>query len=300
MDHLETIRSFARVVRNGSFSAVAKELNTSQSTISKRIAALEARLGSQLLTRTSRKLTLTQAGSAFYERCEAILNDLDEAESLASSLQAGPKGVLRVSVPTVFGRLHIAPEVPGFLAEAPDIELDLQLNDRVVDLVGEGVDMAIRISDLADSAMVARRLGQSPRVLVATKKYIEKHGAPQGPRDLKTHSCLVYTLLATQNIWHFKADGKEHSIQVAGRFRSNNSEIVLAVALADTGIAAMPLWLVQPHIDSGDLVTVLDDFRPISIPIYALYPQQRFIPYKVRVFTEYLRTAFLNNPLIES
>ena len=300
MDHLETIRSFARVVRNGSFSAVAKELNTSQSTISKRIAALEARLGSQLLTRTSRKLTLTQAGSAFYERCEAILNDLDEAESLASSLQAGPKGILRVSVPTVFGRLHIAPEVPRFLAEAPDIELDLQLNDRVVDLVGEGVDMAIRISDLADSAMVARRLGQSPRVLVATQKYIEKHGAPHDPRDLKTHSCLVYTLLATQNIWHFKADGKEHSIQVAGRFRSNNSEIVLAVALADTGIAAMPLWLVQPHIDSGDLVTVLDDFRPISIPIYALYPQQRFIPYKVRVFTEYLRTAFLKNPLIES
>ncbi len=300
MDHLETIRSFARVVQNGSFSAVAKELNTSQSTISKRIAALESRLGSQLLTRTSRKLTLTQAGSAFYERCEAILNDLDEAESLASSLQAGPKGVLRVSVPTVFGRLHVAPEVPRFLAEAPDIELDLQLNDRVVDLVGEGVDMAIRISDLADSAMVARRLGQSPRVLAATKKYIEKHGAPQDPRDLKTHSCLVYTLLATQNIWHFEADGKEHSIQVAGRFRSNNSEIVLSVALADAGIAAMPLWLVQPYIDSGDLVTVLDDFRPISIPIYALYPQQRFIPYKVRVFTEYLRTAFLKNPLIET
>ncbi len=139
MDHLETIRSFTRVVQNGSFSAVAKELNTSQSTISKRIAALEARLGSQLLARTSRKLTLTQAGSAFYERCEAILNDLDEAESLASSLQAGPKGVLRVSVPTVFGRLHIAPEVPGFLAEAPDIELDLQLNDRVVILLGKAL-----------------------------------------------------------------------------------------------------------------------------------------------------------------
>jgi DNA-binding transcriptional LysR family regulator len=287
-------------VQNGSFSKVAKELNTSQSTISKRIAALEARLGSQLLIRTSRKLTLTQAGSAFYERCEAILNDLDEAESLASSLQAGPKGVLRVSVPTVFGRLHIAPEVSGFLAEAPDIELDLQLNDRVVDLVGEGIDMAIRISDLTDSAMVARRLGQSPRVLVATRKYIESHGAPHHPNDLITHSCLIYTLLATQNIWHFKTAGEELSIQVAGRFRSNNSEIVLAAALADIGIAAMPLWLAQPYIDNADLVTVLDEFKPVSIPIFALYPQQRFIPYKVRAFTEYLRTAFLNNPLIES
>ena len=299
MDHLETIRSFVRVVQKGSFSGVAMELNTSQSTISKRIAALEARLGSQLLTRTSRKLMLTQAGSAFYERCETILNDLDEAESQASSLQASPRGVLRVSVPTVFGRLHIAPEVPGFLAEAPDIELDLQLNDRVVDLVGEGIDMAIRISDLTDSAMVARRLGQSPRVLVATKKYVEKNGAPQHPRDLKIHNCLVYTLLATQNIWHFKTAGEELTIRVAGRFRSNNSEIVLAVALADTGIAAMPLWLAQPYIDNADLVTVMDDFRPVSIPIYALYPQQRFIPHKVRVFTEYLRTAFLNNPLIE-
>ncbi len=160
--------------------------------------------------------------------------------------------------------------------------------------------MAIRISDLTDSAMVARRLGQSPRVLVATRKYIEKHGAPDHPNDLKTHSCLVYTFLATQNIWHFKTDRKEHSIQVAGRFRSNNSEIVLAVALADAGIAAMPLWLVQPYIDNGGLVTVLDDFRPISIPIYALYPQQRFIPFKVRVFTDYLRAAFINNPLVES
>ena len=300
MDQLETIRSFVRVVRNGSFTAVAREFNTSQSTISKRVAALEARLGSQLLTRTSRRLTLTQSGSAFYERCEVILNDLDEAESLVSSLQASPRGVLRVSVPTVFGRLHIAPEVPGFLAEAPDIELDLQLNDRVVDLVGEGIDMAVRISGLTDSAMVARRLGQSPRVLVATRKYIEEHGAPHHPTDLKSHNCLVYTLLTTQNIWHFKTDREEISTRVAGRFRSNNSEIVLAVALADAGIAAMPLWLVQPHIDNEDLVTILDGYRPVSIPIYALYPQRRFIPSKVRVFTEYLRSSFLNNPLIES
>ena len=209
MEQITAMKLFTRVVQTGSFSAVARESGISQSSVSKNLAALEAKLGARLLARTSRKLNLTEVGCDYYERCLPILMEIDEAEATVRSMTINPAGVLRVNVPVSFGQRHVIPRMPEFMRAYPNVKIDIMLLDRQVDLVAEGVDVAIRIDILDDSSLIARRLGDSPRLLVASKTYLQKHGRPNHPDELKNFDCLVYSLLSTGNIWHFLHQGKE-------------------------------------------------------------------------------------------
>ena len=270
MEQLTAMRMFTRVVESGSFSAVARESGISQSSVSKHLAALEAKLGTRLLTRTSRKLNLTEVGSDYYERCLQILTEVEEADSSARSMASNPKGALRVSVPVSFGQRHIIPHMPEFLQAYPNIKLDIMLMDRQADLVAEGIDVAIRIGTLEDSSLIARRLGDSPRLVVASKAYLDSWGRPNHPDELKNHNCLVYSLLSTVNIWHYEHKGKEFTVQVNGTFQANNSDAVRHMALAGYGIMVMPKWMTDTCIQDGRLEAILTDYKFQEVPIQAV------------------------------
>lgn len=300
MDQLTAMRIFTRVVETGSFSAVAKELGIGQSTVSKRLAALEVKLGTRLLARTSRKLSLTEVGSDYYERCLPILMELDEAEASVSSMMSNPKGVLRVNVPVSFGQRHVIPRMPEFLQACPKVKLDIMLMDRQVDLIAEGIDVAVRIGILDDSSLVATHLGDSPRLLVASKSYLDKHGRPNHPQELKNFDCLVYSLLSTGNIWHFQRQGKKFTVPVKGNFQANNSDAVREMALAGTGIMALPKWMSHPYIQNGELDIILQEYTLQGFPIQAVYPHNRYVPSKVRSFVNFLQQTFATDPLLQS
>jgi len=300
MEQLTAMRMFTRLVQTGSFSAVAREAGVSQSSVSKRLAALEAKLGARLLARTSRKLSLTEVGSDYYERCLPILMEIDEAEASVSSMTGNPKGVLRVNVPVSFGQRHVIPRMTDYLLAYPNVKLDIMLLDRRVDLIAEGVDVAVRIGILDDSSLVARRLGDSPRLLVASRSYLDKWGRPNHPHELKNFDCLVYSLLGTGNIWNFQRQGKKYSVQVKGTFQSNNSDAVLQMALAGIGIMALPKWMSDPYIQNGELEVILPEYTPQGFPIQAVYPQNRYVPSKVRSFVSFLQQTFAGDPLLKS
>ena len=300
MDQLTSMRLFVRVVQTGSFTMAARESGISQSSVSKSLAALEGKLGTRLLSRTSRKFSLTEAGSDYYERCLPILLEVDEAEAAVTSMTSNPKGVLRVSVPVSFGLRHIIPRMPEFLRAYPNIKLDITLMDRHVDLVAEGVDVAIRIGILDDSSLIARRLGDSPRLLVASKAYLDSRCRPVHPNELKNHNCLVYSLLGTANIWHFQHGGKEFSVQVNGTFLANNSDAVRQMALAGFGIMVLPKWMSDPHIQNGSLEAILTQYTPQGFPIQAVYLDKRYVPSKVRSFVGLLQKSFASDPLLQS
>jgi len=299
MEKLTAMKIFTRLVQTGSFSAVARELGVSQSSVSKNLAALEKKLGTRLLTRTSRKLNLTEVGSDYYERCLLILMEVDEAEASVSSLTGNPKGVLRVNVPVSFGQRHIIPLMAEFLRVYPNVKLDIKLTDSQVDLVAEGVDVAIRINNLDDSSLIARHLGDSPRFLVASKPYLDIEGRPNHPNDLKNHNCLVYTLLSTGNIWQFKFEGKKFPVQVTGSFKADNSDAILRMAIAGVGIMALPKWMSHPYIQNGELEEIMTDYTLQEFPIHAVYPDKRYVPSKVRSFVSFLQQAFASNLLLK-
>ena len=300
MEQITAMRLFTRVVQTGSFSAVARESGISQSSVSKNLAALEAKLGARLLARTSRKLNLTEVGCDYYERCLPILMEIDEAEATVRSMTINPAGVLRVNVPVSFGQRHVIPRMPEFMRAYPNVKLDIMLLDRQVDLVAEGVDVAIRIDILDDSSLIARRLGDSPRLLVASKSYLQKHGRPNHPDELKNFDCLVYSLLGTGNIWHFLHRGKEFSVGVKGNFQANNSDAVRQMALAGAGIMALPKWMSHPYIENGELEPILTEYTPQGFPIQAVYPQNRYVPSKVRSFVSFMQQSFASDPLLQS
>jgi len=300
MEQITAMRLFTRVVQTGSFSAVARESGISQSSVSKNLAALEAKLGARLLARTSRKLKLTEVGCDYYERCLPILMEIDEAEATVRSMTSNPSGVLRVNVPVSFGQRHVIPRMPEFMRAYPNVKLDIMLLDRQVDLVAEGVDVAIRIDILDDSSLIARRLGDSPRLLVASKSYLQKHGRPNHPDELKNFDCLVYSLLGTGNIWHFLHQGKEFSVGVKGNFQANNSDAVLQMALAGAGIMALPKWMSHPYVENGELDCILTEYTPQGFPIQAVYPQNRYVPSKVRSFVSFMQQSFASDPLLQS
>ncbi|PLY00861.1 MAG: LysR family transcriptional regulator [Desulfuromonas sp.] len=297
MDQLTAMKLFARVVDTGSFSAVAREMNMGQPAVSKQISALEQKLGVRLLNRSSRQLVLTEAGSAYYERCHGILADLEEAETTVTSLGGTPRGRLRVNMSVAFGRLHIAPFMPEFLERYPEISIDLMMNDRFVDLVAERVDLAIRIGDLEDSSLLARRLGVSPMVVVGAPSYFEKYGFPEHPEDLKEHNCLTYTFLRSGNNWRFKKGKEEISVPVRGNCQSDNTDGIRDIMIAGTGLALVPAWLVRCELAHGELVTVLNDFLPWESPIHAVYPESKYVPLKVRCFIDFLAEKFAEDEL---
>ncbi len=299
MDQLSAMRAFVRVVQSGSFSAAAREQNSSQATVSKKVAALEAQLGVKLLTRSSRDLSLTQAGVDYYEHCVDLLAELEEVEARVRSQVAAPRGTLRVTAPVPFGRRVLAPLVGEFLQRYPDIQLDMSLGDRHVDLIAEGIDVAIRARKLEDSSLVARHLFDNPMLVVAAPDYLAREGTPREPGDLKRHNCIVYSLLKTLNNWHFSLEGKGFSVPVSGSFRSDSGDTNLAVALAGQGITQLPIWMVDEYLKSGRLVRLFEDYRADSIPFNALYSQSRYVPLKVRCFVDFLKEKLAENPLYE-
>lgn len=287
MDRLSAMSMFVRVVETGSFSAVAKEIHTTQPTISKNIAELESWLGAKLLNRSTRSLRLTESGADYYERCVAILQEVEEAEQSVGQLQTLPKGVVRISTVVAFGRLHIVPRLAEFFASYPDIHIDVRMNDRIVDLVEEGVDVAFRMGKLPDSSLVAKTLCSSPMVTVATPGYLKSHGIPQHPRELKEHDCVIYTEWARSHDIDYLEEGEPLRVRVDGRLLTNNSEAMRAALLSGLGIAKAPKWLVGDALKSGELVSILADYQTNPVDIHAVYPSGRHLPSKVRCLIDF-------------
>lgn len=291
MDNLKQLESFVSVVKHGSLSAAARQEGVVPAVMGRRLDALENRLGVKLLVRTTRSLSLTQEGGAFYEDCLRILGELAEAEAAVASGSARARGHLRISAPAGFGRRHVAPHAAAFQRQHPDIKVTLDLSDRLVDLVREPIDCAIRISDLSDSSLVAQRLAQNRRVVVASPAYLACYGIPYTLDDLAGHACL--TLGESQSRgWSFVVDGEPVNLRVTGMLECNDGAVLHDWALAGRGLAWRSLWEVKDDLSEGRLVTVLDRFSSPDYPVYAVVPQRKFLPLRVRYFIDYLKSVY--------
>jgi len=289
MDVMHSMAVFRRVVEAKNFSAVARETNMSQSTVSKHIAALEERLDTKLINRSTRSLTLTEAGKEYYHHCIRILNDFQEAEASIGKGKIKPTGTLRISTSASFGRTCMLPHLDEFFATYPDIDVDLLFDDHYVDLVKQGVDLAIRIGPLADSSLIARKIGTSKRVIVASPDYLVKHGRPKKPSDLEKHECLFYSLQKSPDLWYFNSTQEgDESIRVNGRFKASSPDAICDAAAEGLGIAVISEWNARQYIKSGRLKTILPDYRPTTYDIHAVYPERRFVPQKVKRMIEFL------------
>jgi len=298
VDKLTLMKTFSRVVESGSFSAVARELETSQSTVSKRIATLETQLQGQLLTRSSRKLILTEAGRGYYQRCLEILAAIEEADSFVGSFRETAGGTLRISIPVSFGKQMVLPKILRYMQANPEISLDLMMDDQQIDLIEEGVDLVVRVGSLDDSSLLFRTLGKAERVLVGTPEYFNKNGIPKHPGELSSHNCITYTGAADGNIWHFSHHGQNTVIKVSGSFKSDNGESIKEAVLAGIGIHLHSHWYIKQELKEGSLIAVMRDYRPSPVPIHALFPRSRFVPLKVKRFLDYLQREFERDPLL--
>lgn len=296
MDQLDGIAVFARVAERGSFTAAARDLNLSKSAVSKQIARLEERLGARLLNRTTRRLSLTEVGQAYFERIRRIVADAEEAEHAVTSLHAEPRGTLRINAPMSFGIQHLAPALPDYMALYPDVTVDIAFNDRRIDLIEEGFDVGIRIGRLADSSMIARRLAPCHMAVAATPAYWDTHGRPDHPRGLADHACMVYDHLPTRNEWTFQENGRAFTVHIDGPLRSNNGEALLAAVRAGRGVLYQPTFLCGPALCDGRLETVLDDFVPVDVQVSAIWPGNRHLSAKVRTFVDFLRARYGPTP----
>ncbi|MCL1037421.1 LysR family transcriptional regulator [Shewanella submarina] len=289
MDKITAIRTFVRVVQSHSFSAVARELGSSQGTVSKRVAALEELLGIRLLSRSSRELQLTPAGEEYYHHALAMLEELDELESRLKGDISRPRGMLRVAAPVAIGRILLAPVVKEFLETHPDIQLSLSLSDAHVDLLSDGIDVAIRASQLEDSSLVARPLLANPMVAVASPGYLQQAGAPEHPSELTAHACISYSRFRSSHLWQFHRGEEQVSVQVGGRLQCDNGDTLLELALADNGIALLPEWMLTAALQSGQLVRVLSAYQARELPINAVYLNRRYVPLKVKCFIDFVK-----------
>lgn len=297
MDRLRAFEIFVTVVARGSFTRAAEVLDTSPANVTRYVSELESHLNTRLLNRSSRKLSLTEGGEALYERAKSILEDVAETEALASSASLQPRGRLRINAPLSFGILILAPLWPRFMARYPDVELDVVLIDRVVDIVEEGYDLAVRISLAGSTSHIARKLGSSCNVVCASPDYLAQHGHPDVPADLARHRCLGYTYGATADDWHFvDAVGQSHVVKVDWAMRSNNGDTARAAALAGAGIIWQPTFLIGDDLRAGRLVPVLPGYRMPDIDIQAIYASRRHLSAKVRVMVDFLAEALKDLP----
>lgn len=284
---------FAKVVEQGSFARAADRLSISTSACSRLVAELEAHLDTRLLNRTTRRLSLTESGQGFYERCVQLLADLDDAERAATESAANPRGTLRLTTSINFGVRHVSPAIGEFLARYPAVKFDVSLADRIVDLVEEGYDLAIRIGSAGGETVVARKLGEARMVACASPAYLKARGAPKTPEDLARHSCLTYEYMPTRHVWPFRGkDGREHAVRVAGPLHSNNGDLLAAAAVAGVGIAYEPEFILGPDLKAGRLVPILTSYTAPLGPIYAVYPSRRYLSAKVRAFVDFLAQRF--------
>lgn len=292
MDILTNMRAFVAVAEAGQFSAASDRLGLSRAMASKQVMDLEAHLGARLLNRTTRKVSLTEQGAIYLERCRDILASIDEAEQEITSHTSEPIGRLRVSAPMAFGASHVAPQIATFLAANPKVSIELILNDRMVDLVDEGYDLAIRIGRLADSSLVAKRIGQMQLICCASGSYLKAFGRPKSPEDLSQHECLLYSYSTTGAIWTFMKDGGEVPVRVSGRIACNNGGAIGEMAINGLGIALQPDFIVRPHLQSGKLDQLLNEFSPAEVGIYAIHQSRRHMPVRLRSFINHLNAAF--------
>jgi DNA-binding transcriptional LysR family regulator len=289
VDRLFAMNVFAKVVEHGSFARAAERLAISTSAASRQVAELEAHLGARLLHRTTRRISLTESGQAFYERCVQLLADLEEAESAAAASAAEAKGTIRLTCSTHFGVRHLAPAIAAFLAGHPRVKFDVSLSERIVDLVEEGYDLAVRIGQPGGQNLVARRLWQTRIVACASPGYLARHGTPRSPEDLAGHACLTYEYLALRNTWRFRDErGRERAVRVAGPLHANNGGLLAAAAVQGLGIAFEPDFIVAPDLEAGRLRPVLEAFEAPVSDVYAVYPSRRHLSAKVRAFVEFL------------
>lgn len=293
MDRFQEMRTFMAVVDAGSFVGATEGLGLSKAAISRQVSDLEARLATRLLHRTTRRLALTDEGQAFLQRCRQILAALDEAEAEVSLRRGEAAGLLRVNAPLTFGIGQLAPLWGMFRERHPKVDLEIHLNDRVVDLIEEGYDLAVRIGRLADSALVVRQLGRARLVLCASPRYLATHGAPATPQDLAAHAVIAYTGLSYGDDWPFTGpDGRALSVRTRPCIRTNNGDTCRIAALAHQGIVLQPDFLVGDDLKAGTLVEVLPQYRSADSGIHAVYPTRRLVPLKVRLMVDFLVEAF--------
>ncbi|HYD80963.1 MAG TPA: LysR substrate-binding domain-containing protein [Paucimonas sp.] len=290
MERLAEMMTFAKVVETKSFSEAARVLQTSKSLVSKQISQLEAALGVRLLHRTTRSMSLTEIGAAYYEHCARIAQEIDAADATVTQLQAVPRGTLRLTSTVVFATMHLAPAIQEFLRRYPQVEIELEASDRVVDLVEEGYDLAIRISDNPAPNMVARKIAPVRWVTCAAPAYLEQHGTPRTPQDLSKHNCLLYHgLPAGKGHWRYRVGGKEVLPELSGNCRVNNSEVLLNMARGGMGIIVFPTYMIGPDLQSGRLREILADFAAFpDMSLYAMYAPNRYLQPKVRAFIDFL------------
>lgn len=292
MDRLTAMEIFTNVVEFEGFSAAAGRLGISRASVSKQVIQLEESLGARLLNRTTRRVSVTEIGEAYYERCKRVLAEVEEADLLVEQLHSEPRGILKVSAPMSFGVAHVGPAVSDFLAVYRDLSISLSLNDRFTDLIEEGFDVAIRISQSADTSLIARRLGGVRFLMAATPEYLERKGTPARPQDLVDHDCLSYVYLASGLEWPIFGPNGATTVKVSGPLKANNGEVLIQAARRGLGIAFLPNFLVRDEIDRDDLVTVLENYRLPELSVYAVSPPNRFPARKVQAFIAYLAERF--------
>ena len=293
MDKLKQMESFVSVVTRGSLTAAAQAEGVAPAIMGRRLDALEARLGVKLLVRTTRRITLTHEGSAFLEDCQRLLADLANAEASVSAGGVKASGHLRVTAPAGFGRRHVAPLVPGFVAQHPEVSLSLNLSDRVVDIVNEGFDCAIRVGDLPDSSLVSIRLADNRRLCVAAPSYLQRAGAPVTPAELSRHECLTLSSDASQTRgWAFQVDGEVSHLRPSGRIDCSDGQVLHEWCLGGMGIAWRSTWEVEQDVKAGRLNVLLEDFAAPPNGIYAVFPQRKHLPLRVRLWIDFVKHTY--------
>ena len=283
---------FAQVVKAKSFSGAARRLDTSKSSVSKAVSRLEAALGVRLLHRSTRRLGLTEIGEAYFEHCDRILDELALADSTIHRLHMEPRGTLKISAPVAFSTLHVAPALPDFMAQYPDLCVDLAIGDRFVDLVDEGYDLALRITAEPGQNLVARRLAPIRRKICGSREYLARRGMPQTPQDLVNHNCLDYTFMNTQGLWHLRGPEDATAIPVSGTLRINDDEALSQAVLGGLGLALLPTFIVGQALQTGHLLEVLPGYVPLERFLYAVHLPNQHLPLKTRAFIEFLVGRF--------
>lgn len=290
-DRLQLWRVYLRVVEMGSFSAVARELNSTQPRISRQIAQLEAQLGVRLLRRSTRTLSMTDEGEQLYADARRILAEVDETEERLRGRRGKAHGLIRVACPTTLSRLKLLPMMREFLDRYPELQVEFSMSDRFVDLIADGIDVAIRGGEISDTELHARRIGTARRVCVAAPSYLSAFGIPDTPADLVKHQCVTYTLLATGAVWPFVGQ----PVRVSGRVRGDSPDVILEMVRSGYGVGLMPSWLFSDALAAGELVRILEDWPVPDLPIYAIYQARRQVPQRVRLLVDYLSEKFLND-----
>ncbi|MCS3903803.1 DNA-binding transcriptional LysR family regulator [Methylohalomonas lacus] len=296
MDRLTSMRVFARVARDGSFAAAARELDISRAMVSKHVMNLEENLGVRLLNRNTRQVSMTEAGANYLERLQHILADLDEAEEAVATLTSEPRGILRLNAPPSFGAFHLVPLLAEFMQMYPKVQVELKLTDRTAGVVEEGFDLAIEVGRLADSSLVARTLAHSRLVVAGSPDYLARHGTPQTPADLDTHNCLTSSRFPPRDEWPFRGPDGDTLHKVNGRFRSNIGDAVHRMAVNGLGLTMLPTYMIGNDLRAGRLQALLLDYEPAPYAIAAMYPDRRYLPVKVRSLVDFLAERFGPKP----